>query len=56
MIPLILFGIITLSWIGYVGWFIYKYNQIVKQERQEQIAWRERRDAEWEECKKKWRL
>lgn len=56
MIPVILFGIVILSWIGYVGWFIYKYSQHVEAERQEQITWRERRNAEWEERKKKWSM
>lgn len=56
MIPLVLFGIITLLWIVYVGWFIYKYTQHVRAELQEQITWRDHRATAWEERKKTWRL
>lgn len=53
MIPFILFGIMLLGFIGYVGWFLYKYNQYIRRERQEQIDWKIRRDAEWAEQQKK---
>lgn len=56
MTPIILFGFMLVAFVGYVGWFIYKYNQYYKQQRQEQIDWKIRRDAEWAECKTKWKL